>query len=374
LHSLSVPDIAVLKLLLSVEGIGPARVRLLKNGLSSFQNILNADKIALVSINGINESVAEAVIAAKKDFPEYEDNVNQELLRLSNLGGEIISLWDDKYPDLLKKIYDPPILLYVLGEMTEQDYYSLAVVGTRIPTNYGKIMTEKLVTGICEKGMTVVSGLARGIDTVAHSTTLKFGGRTIAVLGCGVDVHYPPENRKFYEEIPRVGAVVSEYELGTSPDAVNFPRRNRIISGLSLGTLVIETRENGGAMQTAHFALEQNREIFALPGNVNIHQSEGPNRLIKESKAKLVQDVNDIYEELAYKIQPLLNKENRVKPKVDLNMFQEKILEALGNEQVHIDIIAKKTGFSTADCLFHLLTLEMEGLVKQLPGTHFIAY
>lgn len=371
---LTIPDLSIIKLLLSIEGIGPGKIRLLHRTFQSFKEIIESSIYNLVSVPGITESIAQSIIAARRDIRKFEDIANDELLRLNSRGGDIITIWDDDFPVLLSKIYDPPILLYVLGEITEQDYYSLAVVGTRVPTNYGKLMTEKLVTDISEKGLTVVSGLARGIDTTAHTAALKAGGRTIAVLGCGVDKYYPPENRKFYEEIPRAGAVISEYELGTQPDAVNFPRRNRIISGLSLGTLVIETRENGGAMQTANFALEQNREIFALPGNVNVFQSEGTNRLIKESKAKLVQTADDIYEELSQKIQPLLNKESRMKPKADLNMFQEKILTALGTEQMHIDLIAKKTGLSTPDCLFHLLSLEMEGLVKQLPGTNFIAY
>lgn len=374
MSALTISDLSIIKLLLSIEGIGPGKIRHLHRTFQSFKGIIESDIYKLVSVPGITEPIARALIGERRDIQKFEDLANDELLRLNNLGGDIITIWDDNYPMLLSKIYDPPIALYVLGEITEQDYYSLAVVGTRVPTNYGKMMTEKLVTDISEKGLTVVSGLARGIDTTAHTAALKAGGRTIAVLGCGVDKHYPPENRKFYEEIPRQGAVISEYELGTQPDAVNFPRRNRIISGLSLGTLVIETKENGGAMQTANFALEQNREIFALPGNVNVFQSEGTNRLIKESKAKLVQTADDIFEELSQKIHPLLNKESRVKPKADLNMFQEKILAALGTEQMHIDLIAKKTGISTPDCLFHLLSLEMEGIVKQLPGTNFIAY
>jgi len=374
LSVLPITDLAVIKFLLSIEGIGPAKIRLLNRNFSSFKNIIESDIYNLVTLPGITQPIAQSILAGRSGISKFEDLVNDELLRLNNMGGDIITIWDDNYPMLLSKIYDPPILLYVLGEITEQDYYSLAVVGTRTPTNYGKLMTEKLVAEINEKGLTIVSGLARGIDTTAHTAALKAGGRTIAVLGCGVDRHYPPENRNFYEDIPRQGAVISEYELGTPPDAVNFPRRNRIISGLSLGTLVIETKENGGAMQTANFALEQNREVFALPGNVNVFQSEGTNRLIKESKAKLVQSADDIYEELSQKILPLLNKESSIKPKANLNMFQEKIIAALGKEQMHIDLIAKKTGFSTSDCLFHLLSLEMEGAVKQLPGTNFIAY
>ncbi|MHC1738830.1 MAG: DNA-processing protein DprA [Ignavibacteriaceae bacterium] len=374
MSDLTISDLSIIKLLLSIEGIGPGKIRHLHRTFQSFKEIIESDIYKLVSVPGITESIAQSLIAERRDIQKYEDIANDELLRLNNTGGDIITIWDENYPMLLSKIYDPPIMLYVLGEITEQDYYSLAVVGTRVPTNYGKMMTEKLVTEISEKGLTVVSGLARGIDTAAHTAALKAGGRTIAVLGCGVDKYYPPENKKFYEEIPLQGAVISEYELGTQPDAVNFPRRNRIISGLSLGTLVIETKENGGAMQTANFALEQNREIFALPGNVNVFQSEGTNRLIKESKAKLVQTADDIFEELSQKIRPLLNRESRVKPKADLNMFQEKILTALGTEQMHIDLIAKKTGLSTPDCLFHLLSLEMEGIVKQLPGTNFIAY
>ena len=216
----------------------------------------------------------------------------------------------------------------------------------------------------------MVSGLARGIDSVVHKSTLKAGGRTIAILGTGLDVVYPPENKKLFEEISQTGMIISEYPLGTKPDAQNFPKRNRIISGLSLGTLVVETAINGGAMQTASYALDQNREVFAIPGNIGTRQSEGTNALIRKGEAKLVVTPNDILEELELKLKPVIGK-NIPRPNIDLNIFEEKIISCLNSTPLQIDKISGLTSLSTSDCLVNLLSLEFKGLVKQLPGKTF---
>jgi DNA processing protein len=220
-------------------------------------------------------------------------------------------------------------------------------------------------------GITVVSGLARGIDTTAHSATLKSGGRTIAVIGSGLDVPYPPENKKLLDQIADTGVVVSEFPMGAKPDAPNFPRRNRIISGLSLGTVIIESAEDGGAMITASTALDQNREVFAIPGNINDKRSSGPNKLIQEGRAKLVQNVDDILAELNVKLEKgSAKKEER--PAIQLTIFEQKIYDILGTDPTHIDDIAEAADSSTSDVLVTLLSLEFKGLIKQLPGKMFM--
>lgn len=262
-------------------------------------------------------------------------------------------------------------MLFVRGEFSPSDKYSVAVVGTRNPTTYGKHVAEKFATELSEKGITVVSGLARGIDTIAHASTVRSGGRTIAVLGSGVDVIYPGENRRLSEQILLNGAVVSEYYMGSKPDAVNFPRRNRIISGISLGTIIVETSESGGAMITASTALDQNREVFAVPGNITEKRSHGTHKLIKEGRAKLVEGIDDVVEELRYKLKPILKDLPKSQPKPQLSIFEQKLFDALGDDPIHIDALAEKCAMATSDLLVQLLGLELKGVVKQLPGKYF---
>jgi DNA processing protein len=219
--------------------------------------------------------------------------------------------------------------------------------------------------------VTVVSGLARGIDTVAHAATLKAGGRTVAVIGSGLDVPYPPENRKLMELIDDEGAIVSEFPMGTKPDAPNFPRRNRIISGMTLGTIVIESGEDGGAMITASTALDQNREVFAVPGTIYEKKSAGPNLLIQRGQAKLVLTVADVVEELGRSL-PKTGVAARTPVEPSLTLFERAVYEQLSSDPLHIDTIADRAATSTADALVTLLGLEFKGVVRQLPGKHFI--
>jgi DNA processing protein len=260
----------------------------------------------------------------------------------------------------------------MLGHFTSNDKNSIAIVGTRHPSLYGQTTTEIFVRELAELGLTVVSGLARGIDTQAHQTALKSKGRTIAVIGSGLDVPYPPENRKLLEAIAEQGAVVSEFPMGAKPDATNFPRRNRIISGLSLGTVIVESGEDGGAMITASTALDQNREVFAVPGNITEKRSAGANKLIREGRAKLVQRVQDILEELGPQMRHLLKKERAIDPPVELTLFERNVLNILGDQPVQIDTISELAETSTADALVNLLSLEFKGLVRQLPGKMFV--
>ena len=368
MSKLSFDQLTDLFLLLSVEGIGPGKVRNLLAKFKTTKNILETDYQTLTSI--INKKLAKGIVEAVRIRGEIEKTVEDELKKLDKLGGKIITIWDKEYPALLKKIYDPPLLFYLLGELTENDQYSIAIVGTRQPTNYGKVQAERISMELSKQGITIVSGMARGIDSIAHNSAIKFGGRTISVVGSGLDVIYPPENRKLFEKIVEAGAVISEYPLGTKPDAQNFPKRNRLISGLCLGVIIIETGIIGGAMQTAAFALDQNREVFALPGNVGVRQSEGTNLLIQKSEAELITSAEDVILELEIKLKPVLGK-NIPKQQIDLSLFEEKIINVLNSEPLHIDKIASLANLSTSDCLVNLLSLEFKGLIKQLPGKMF---
>ncbi|MGO9480529.1 MAG: DNA-processing protein DprA [Candidatus Kryptoniota bacterium] len=360
-------DVRSLLSLSMVPGIGPARLRTLVNHFGDPESVLAAGERALASAEGIDRGLAKKIRTRKN----FETEVQIQLSRLNKSEARLVTFWDKEFPENLKKIYDPPVMLFVRGELLNTDKYSVAIVGTRIPTIYGKHIAGKFAAELSEQGITVVSGLARGIDTIAHATTVRSGGKTIAVLGSGVDVIYPSENRRLSEQILVSGAIVSEYYMGAKPDAVNFPRRNRIISGISLGTIIIETDNNGGAMITAGSALDQNREVFAVPGPVNERRSRGTNKLIKEGRAKLVEDISDVIEELRYKLKPILKDQPRLQSRVQLSIFEQRIFDALTDDPIHIDALAEKCAMATSDMLVQLLGLELKGVVKQLPGKYF---
>ncbi len=360
-----------LRLLLDVDGIGPAKLFNLLSKFQSLDNLLNSNYNSLLNVEGISQNLANRILIQIEKYSEYENIISAELDKLESINGKWLTFWSENYPKNLKNIYAPPIILYYTGTLKEEDQNSVAIVGTRMPTQYGKTYASKFAKELGGKNITIVSGMARGIDSAAHRGTLEVGGRTIAIIGSGLDVIYPPENKKLFEKICENGAVITEYILGTKPDAQNFPKRNRIISGISLGTLVVETKTKGGALQTAAYALEQNKEVFAIPGNLGNVQSEGTNLLIQRGEAKLVNNYEDILVELNLKIKPEIGK-NIPKPVNDLNMFEQKIYNALSNEPKQIDVIANETGINSADCLVHLLSLEFRNLVKQLPGKMFI--
>jgi DNA processing protein len=372
LTKLNLEQLTNLNLLLSIEGIGPGKIKNLLQKFGSTQKILSASDKELIETERINKLLANRIKSACNNRHKIEEETKRELDRINDLNINITSLWDTDYPELLKNIYDPPLLLYYKGNLSELDKYSIAIVGTRTPTGYGRLQAQKITSELVSQNITIVSGLARGIDSVAHSATLKSNGRTIAVIGSGLNKIYPPENKKLFEEISQKGVIFSEYKLDTQPDAGNFPQRNRIISGLSLGSIVIESGIHGGALQTAQFALDQNREVFAIPGNLGVKQSEGANAIIQRGNAKLVKDAEDVLVELKLKLKPVIGK-NIPKPKLDLNLFEEKLLNILSEGQFQIDKIASLTKLSTSDCLVHLLSLEFKGLVKQLPGKVFSA-
>ena len=365
-----------LLILTQVPNIGAHRLRALVTHFGNPTSVLKASARDIIEIDGFTEKLASSIVhyIRSSKIKEAEKYAECQLSKLNQVEGTIITIWDKQYPDLLKKIYDPPPFLFLRGELIEMDKYAIAIVGTRSPSEYGVRMVEKFSHGLTKLGITLVSGLARGIDTVVHSAALKSGGRTITVIGSGLDIIYPPENKNLSERITDHGAVISEYEMGAKPDAVNFPRRNRIISGLSLGTLIIETDINGGAMITANTALDQNREVFAVPGNINSKGSRGCHALIKDGRAKLVEEIDDIIIELVTKLRPIMKKTGKEEAKAEpeLTLFEKSIYDVLSEHPSHIDIIAETAKMSTADVLVNLLSLEFKGLVKQLPGKMFI--
>ncbi len=360
-------DVHSLLCLTAVPRLGPLKIRSLVTHFKHPDNVLKATPRELVRVKGIDTTLAAAI--PREADRQFADT---QLALAEKAGASIITLWDDCYPDLLRKIYDPPPLLFVSGRIDPRDAFSIAIVGTRKPSPYGQKTATSLAAALTELGLTVVSGLARGIDTIAHASALTAKGRTLAVIGSGIDIPYPPENSDLMRRIARSGAVLSEFPMGTKPDAPHFPRRNRIISGLSLGTVIVESLEDGGAMITATTSLDQNREVFAVPGSVFEKRSSGPHKLIREGQATLVNSVEDIVEELHAKLKPILKRDRAERPLPPLTLFEQTIHGLLGDDPMHIDAISDRAQLSTPDTLVSLLSLEFKGLVKQLPGKMFL--
>jgi DNA processing protein len=364
-----------LLVLSTIPGIGSVRLRALVSTLGSAGAVAAASGHQLIGVEGIERKTAAVILAfyRGRGAAEGRDFADRQLHRLGQMGGRLVSWWDPEYPPLLKKSDEPPPFLFLQGTLEERDAGALAVVGTRSPSAYGVRVAEELTEGIASLGITIVSGLARGIDTIAHATCVRRSHRTLAVIGSGLDVIYPSENYPLSRRIASGGAVITELPLGAKPDAVNFPRRNRIVSGMTLGTLVIETGPEGGAMITAALALEQGREVFAVPASLNKNAPSGTNRLIKEGRAKLTESVDDILVELAPRLKSLIpaGKVPRPLPPVDLTLFERTVADVLSDEAVHIDLIASRAGIPAGDALVHLLSLEFKGVARQLRGKMF---
>jgi len=291
-----------------------------------------------------------------------------EMEKLERFGAKAFTWHDPEYPPRLKEIYDCPPVLYVRGSLLPEDEWCLAVVGTRRATAYGKQVTEEIVTDLARSKITIASGLARGIDSVAHRSALEAGGRTIAIFGCGLDIVYPSENANLARNIIQQGALISEYPLGTRPRPDNFPRRNRIMSGISLGVLAVEAGETSGAMITAHMAAEQNREVFAIPGSILSPASRGTNHLIQEG-AKLVRDYTDILEELNLTAVAYQMEMKEIIPPSDIEAL---LLKQLGVEPTHIDEVCHSTGLPVATISSTLTMMELKGLVKQMGSMNYV--
>ena len=357
-----------------VEKVGNIGFNNLVETFGSPQAVFGAPVSSLQRIHRITQKTARDI----KNFDNWA-RVEKELELADKSNVSIITSDSPLYPGLLLNIYDFPPILYVRGTLSSQDI-NIAVVGSRLASTYGRFTTERLCRELVMKGITVVSGMARGIDSAAHSGAIAGKGRTIAVLGCGIDVIYPPENRKLFEKIAENGAVITEFPFSTQPLASNFPARNRIISGLSLGVVVVEANEKSGSLITARVALEQGREVFAVPGSIDSTGTKGTHRLIREG-AKLVENTYDILEEIL----PQVNPRNTAaelpdeKPAQDhsdnseeLNADERAILKLIGKKPVHIDNLATGSGYQIHDILSILMSLELEGYVEQLPGKKFI--
>ena len=300
----------------------------------------------------------------------------QECERLEANWAQLVTFADAAYPDLLRWLPDPPPVLYVRGELLSEDKLAMAVVGSRRPSHYGQLMAKRFGAELAEHGFTVVSGLARGIDSLAHQGALQAGGRTIAVLGCGVNRIYPAEHRRLYDAVRGQGAVVSEFAFDTKPDRWNFPRRNRIISGLSMGVLVVEASDRSGSLHTAYHAVEQGREVFAVPGRIDVESSRGTHRLI-QGGAKLITGVGDVLDELPDAVRTAALQQHAAaqalveEAPADLSPQESQILALLGGEENHIEAVIHASQLPAHVVASILATLELRGMVRQFPGKFF---
>ena len=348
--------------------VGPVRFRAIVEHFGSAKGVWEASLDELVQVEGIGKGLAETIVRSR-----YEVDIEGQIARAGTMGVDIITIGDPQYPEKLRMIYDPPPVLYVKGVFSPVDNKSIAVVGTRKASPYGRAVAEEVAKGLAKHGITVVSGMARGIDSRAHMGALAGGGRTIAVLGSGLDVPYPPENAKLMEEIASSGAVISEFPLGTPPLPQNFVARNRVISGLALGVVVVEGDVTSGAMLTADFALEQGREVFAVPGSIASAGSRGPHSLIKQG-ARLVEGVDDILEELGLKGDgcPRGGAREGSSLSLGLDEVEKHLYNVLGLEPQGIDILIEKTGLAPEKVSAALVKMELAGLVEGLPGNFFV--
>lgn len=344
-----------------VRGVGPVAYQGLLRGFGSPAAVFDAGRSAL-RCAGVRPDVAHA-IGQFDQWPLVED----QLERLRRSGARLLTWNDPAYPGNLRQIHDPPPFLFMHGALDARDALAVALVGSRQVGAYGLRLAREISEGLVRYGVTVVSGLARGTDAQAHWSALRAGGRTVAVLGSGIDVVYPSEHHALFRAIARQGAVVTEFMMGTQPDAENFPSRNRIISGLALGTVIVEATEKSGSLITATLAAEQGREVFAVPGAIG-GRTRGTHRLIRDG-AKLTERAEDVIEELA----PRLLRQPVRRGAVELAPGEAAIVESLRHETVHIDDIIARSGLSPAAVLQTLLSLELRGVVEQLPGKHFVA-
>lgn len=346
-----------------VKGIGPAKVQALLDTFGSLEAAWSTNQLQLEKI-GFDQRTIHSFFETRITL-----NLDQALAQTESAGVTLLTWQSPDYPAYLREVPNAPPLLYVQGALQEQDRLAVAIVGTRRLTSYGRQVTHDLVVGLVHSGVTIVSGLARGIDAIAHKTALEHGGRTIGVLGSGLDCVYPAEHRTLARQIAAgQGAVISEYGLGIQPEAKNFPPRNRIISGLSLGVVVVEAGDRSGALITSNFALEQGREVFAVPGNINSPASRGSNHLIQDG-AKLVTSVDDILEELNL---TMVVEQTAVQLALPETAEEAAILAQLSRQPVHVDELCRTTGLPTSMVNSTLTLMELKGMVQQISGMHYV--
>ena len=349
-----------------IAGIGNVTCKNLLARFGSPEQVFHAGPDALGQVEGMGPQAVEAIRLFR-----HSDAIDREIEHIEAAGVQVLTILNPCYPENLRNIYDPPQLLYVKGSMEPRDRNAVAIVGSRSCSDYGRRAAQDISRELASAGITVVSGLARGIDSAAHAAALSAQGRTLAVLGCGVNIVYPPENKKLYDRIAENGAVVSEYSLGTKPNAYNFPARNRIISGLSLGVLVVEAGLKSGSLITARMALEQGREVFAVPGSIYSFKTKGAHSLLRTG-AKLVECAADILEELqigAPQQTPVEQQADRV---AELEPALQNLYGLLPDAPVHIDELIGRSQLHSGQLLSLLLELELSGFVQQLPGKRFV--
>ena len=358
-------SIASLINLLNIKRVGPQKVRSLVSAHKNPAEVFSLSTREICAVNGVDLKTARAIRKVV-----HFDFGPAEVEKAEKLGVELITFWDNEYPFLLRKMYDPPVILYRKGQPLKKKEDCIAMVGSRITTPYGRKVAQNLAGDLIKYGITIVSGLARGIDSISHKQTVDSRGRTIAVLGSGVDVLYPPENKVLAEKIEENGTIISEFSLGTKPNAGNFPKRNRIISGLAHGTVVIEAGDKSGAILTALNAVDQNREVFSVPGRIFDKQSLGCLRLIRNG-AIPVQNARQILSHIENRLFKTLRPRQK-NISLDLSREEKIVVSKLHHEPIHIDDLVSNTGMELTHMLTLLLELELKGVVQQLSGKQFV--
>ncbi len=353
-----------------IEHVGPVRLRQLLRHFADAPAILGASRQELRRVDGIGEEIADAIATW-----EQRVNLGAELKRIQDFGCRVVTQEDPDYPELLRQIYDPPIVLYVKGQLLPKDKNAVALVGSRMTTHYGVEIARKLAYQLGYLGITVVSGGARGIDSAAHQGALSGKGRTIAVLGTGINIIWPAENKELFERIAANGAVITQFPFNRPGDKQSFPIRNRIVAGMTLGTVVVEANLTSGALITANFANEYGRQVFAVPGRIDSPRSKGCHELIKKG-AKLCEGAEDILSEFEY-LFPATNKapsvaETGVLPALELSGNEQKVYDTLTDEEISIDDVIRNSGLPASAVSVALLSLEMKRLIRQLPGKMFV--
>ncbi|MDB6111951.1 MAG: hypothetical protein JWR69_3701 [Pedosphaera sp.] len=353
-----------------IEHVGPVRVRQLLEHFGEAPAILAASKQQLQHVRGIGEETAEAIANWEKTI-----DLSGELKRIGEFGCHVLIQSDEEYPELLRQIYDPPVVLYVKGRLSAKDKNAVAMVGSRMTTPYGQEVARKLSYQLAYVGVTVVSGGARGIDTAAHQGAMSAKGRTVAVLGTGINLVFPPENGELFERIAANGAVITQFPFNRNADKQSFPIRNRIVAGMTLGTVVVEANLSSGALITANMAVEAGRQVFAVPGRIDSPRSKGCHDLIKKG-AKLCEGAEDILSEFEY-LFPASNRppganETGVLPALNLSENEQKVYDALSKETSNIDEVIRHSGLPSSAVSVALLGLEMKRLIRQLPGKMFM--
>ncbi|SPE55712.1 SMF family protein (modular protein) [Verrucomicrobia bacterium] len=353
-----------------IEHVGPVRVRQLLEHFGDAPAILRASEQQLLQVRNIGQETAQAIASWEKRI-----DLAAELKRISDFGCHILTQNDPEYPELLKQIYDPPIVLYVRGQMLEKDKNAVALVGSRMTTHYGLEIARKLAYQLAYLGVTVVSGGARGIDTAAHQGALSGKGRTIAVLGTGINIVTPAENAELFGRIAANGAVITQFPFNRPPDKQSFPIRNRIVAGMTIGTVVVEANLTSGALITANFAAEYGRQVFAVPGRIDSPRSKGCHELIKKG-AKLCEGAEDILTEFEYLFpssnRPLAVNESGALPALTLSDTEQRTYDTLSQEELSIDDVIRHSGLPSSTVSVALLSLEMKRLIRQLPGKLFV--